>query len=381
MAKFNGSLGQNKITFSSVTGALYNMIISQRFESKNIGSAMLKMYKDKIQDVGLYGDRILDYQTERLDVYDLVPDSTEACNVLKTFRPLPPHCEEMVVDTIKQIPVTLSAYVLKQGFSDERTYGTYIAIMEGWLQDTKELYLAKAYNAFVGRTKVADTSFSIDFAAIIKHEPTTTIDEEAYNRLQAQYIAKWVKDTLDAMCLDATTEWNEMSVERAYDYDDFDIIFNVDYLNKITSVDINSLFHQDDTLKTLTKNVIRLPGRYFGDLVEAGTTTEVKATAQSHIFVEPATINNVRYNIGAYVPSGTVIRTAAGVLNYQAQAVDTYQICKIVHKKAAPILTGFEVSTEFVNGRNLNSRNMYLSFMYSHFDRFTAYPWVSLAEA
>lgn len=88
MANFTGKLGKNKILFSEVAGALYNMIINQTVESRTIGSGMASLIDEATREVGLYGDRILKYFTDMLRVYDYEPDTADQLNVLTTYRPL-----------------------------------------------------------------------------------------------------------------------------------------------------------------------------------------------------------------------------------------------------------------------------------------------------
>ena len=135
MAKFNGTLGQNKVLFSQITGALYNMIINQQVETRTIGKGMASLIDEATRDVGLYGDRILKYFTDMLRVYDYEPDGTDQLNVLKTYRPAPPICQQIVVDTAKFIPLTLDDYFTIQGFADIATIDSFKPVMEKWLKN------------------------------------------------------------------------------------------------------------------------------------------------------------------------------------------------------------------------------------------------------
>ena len=61
MAYYDGTLSHNRVLFSAVTGALYNMIIRQTVRSDPESEGQLSLLDDFKRDAGLYGDRILEY--------------------------------------------------------------------------------------------------------------------------------------------------------------------------------------------------------------------------------------------------------------------------------------------------------------------------------
>ena len=378
MAKFTGKLGQNKILFSEVTGALYNMIINQTVESRTIGSGMASLIDEATREVGLYGDRILKYFTDMLRVYDYEADTTDQLNVLTTYRPPVPICQEMVIDTAKFIPLTLDAYLTRQSFADSATFGSFQSVMSDWLKNTKKVYLAKEYNVFVGTTVATGGEQSVEVSLTNLEGLQTEVEKEAASRRNGQAIAEAVANVMVNMTEDASRDYNDLGIEACYDKEDLLMVWNAEALNKITLVDLPTLYNDNEVLGALKQNIRRLPAKYFGEVMAAGGATEVRASGAQR-FLHQTVVGGKVYQAGDIIPTGTVLKNAQGQIqipNYTAESNPRY-ICKIIHKDAAPVLAGFETTTEFWNPSNL-SRNDYLHFLYNSFDRFTGYPWVSV---
>ena len=376
MAKFNGTLGQNKVLFSQITGALYNMIINQQVETRTIGKGMASLIDEATRDVGLYGDRILKYFTDMLRVYDYEPDGTDQLNVLKTYRPAPPICQEMVVDTAKFIPLTLDDYLTKQGFADKATFGSFNSVMENWLKNTKKVYLAKEYNVFVGTTTTNAGAQNVEVSLTNMDGLTTEVEKEAASRRNAQTIAETVANIMVNMTEDASRDYNDLGIEACYDKEDLLMVWNAEELNKITLVDLPTMYNDNEVLGALKQNIRRLPAKYFGSVV-GPTKSALNADGTTHRFMHQTVVGGKVYQAGDLIPAGTIIRTAEGVIQVPAYINDSGDLVKIIHKDAAPVLAGFETTTEFWNPSNL-SRNDYLHFLYNSFDRFTGYPWVKV---
>lgn len=379
MANFTGKLGQNKILFSEVAGALYNMIINQTVESRTIGSGMASLIDEATREVGLYGDRILKYFTDMLRVYDYEADTTDQLNVLTTYRPPVPICQEMVIDTAKFIPLTLDDYLTKQGFADSATFGSFQSVMSDWLKNTKKVYLAKEYNVFVGTTE-ATGSQVVTVALNDLADATTQVEAEAMSRRNSQLIAEAVANVMVAMTEDASRDYNDLGIEACFDKEDLLMVWNAEELNKITLVDLPTMYNDNEILGALKQNIRRLPAKYFGELANPQGTSDITANGTANFrFVHQTVIGGKVYQAGDIIPSGTKVYTGATKkieIPYYDQAAFPVLV-KIIHKDAAPVLAGFETTTEFWNPKNL-SRNDYLHFLYNSFDRFTGYPWVTV---
>lgn len=385
MANFTGKLGKNKILFSEVSGALYNMIINQNVESRTIGSGMASLIDEATREVGLYGDRILKYFTDMLRVYDYEADTTDQLNVLATYRPPVPICQEMVIDTAKFIPLTLDDYLTKQGFADSATFGSFQSVMSDWLKNTKKVYLAKEYNVYVGTTYAAGAEQSVSVALVDLNDLTTQAEKEAASRRNAQMIAEAVANVMVNMTEDASRDYNDLGIEACFDKEDLLMVWNAEELNKITLVDLPTMYNDNEVLGALKQNIRRLPAKYFGQVNAFSGNTDVSQTSTTgYRFLHQTVVGNKVYQAGDIIPTGTKLYDGAT----QKMVVDCYTeastddghnatLVKIIHKDAAPVLAGFETTTEFWNPKNL-SRNDYLHFLYNSFDRFTGYPWVTV---
>ena len=383
MAKFTGKLGQNKILFSEVAGALYNMIINQTVESRTIGSGMASLIDEATREVGLYGDRILKYFTDMLRVYDYEPNTPEQSNVLATYRPPVPICQEMVIDTAKWIPVTLSDYLTKQGFADSATFGSFQSVMSDWLQNTKKVYLAKEYNVFVGTTVATGGEQSVEVALNDLADTTTQVESEAASRRNAQLIAEAVANVMVNMTEDASRDYNDLGIEACYDKEDLLMVWNAEELNKITLVDLPTLYNDNEVLGALKQNIRRLPAKYFGQAQNPNGTNDITANGTRNFrFMHQTVVGGKVYQAGDIIPAGTKVYTGATkTLNIPYYDEIAHPVlCKIIHKDAAPVLSGFETTTEFWNPKSLDRTN-FLHFLYNSFDRFTGYPWVSVLPA
>lgn len=383
MANFTGKLGKNKILFSEVAGALYNMIINQTVESRTIGSGMASLIDEATREVGLYGDRILKYFTDMLRVYDYEPDTADQLNVLTTYRPPVPICQEMVIDTAKFIPLTLDDYLTKQGFADSATFGSFQSVMSDWLKNTKKVYLAKEYNVFVGTTVATGSAQTVSVPLNDLADATTSVEAEAMSRRNSQAIAEAVANVMVAMTEDASRDYNDLGIEACFDKEDLLMVWNAEELNKITLVDLPTMYNDNEVLGALKQNIRRLPAKYFGEAANPTGTTDITANGtRNYRFMHQTVVGGKVYQAGDVIPSGTKVYTGATKtleIPYYDEIAHPVLV-KIIHKDAAPVLAGFETTTEFWNPKNL-SRNDYLHFLYNSFDRFTGYPWVSVLPA
>lgn len=345
MANFLGQLKSNEI-FSTI----YNMIISQRVFGDPIGSSYESLVDRARVDGSLYGDTKLFYSTDVLESYEFDPDSEEQCNVLATHRPVDPKVQALVIDHFRQIPLTLDNYMTKRAFSTETAFADFNGVLASWLDNTKRVEDMTSYNAFIGtnETKVGAQA------------QTVTLD----GTNDAQKIAEKVANILTEL-KDVSRDWNDNGFMRAYNPDDIIVVWNADYYNKILKVDLPTIFHKDGLIdKFDEKNV--LPAKYFGTL-EAG---EVDASAKTVRAAKTVTVEGSTYYGGEVINGGMVPEGGAYTENGDV-------ICKIMHKDSVPYMSGFQVTTDFVNGRNL-STNMYLTYGRNSLEHIKEYPYITL---
>lgn len=352
MATFNGQLKLNK-----VINSIYNMVISQRIFADPIATSYDSLVDRARVEGGIYGDQKLWYSTDILDSYEFDMDSEEQLNVLKTHRPAAPKVQATVIDHFRQIPLTLDSYLTKQGFTDETTFADFNGVLESWLVNTKRVEDMTSYNAFLGT----------NVTTVGAQSQTVTLD----GTNDAQKIAEKVANILTNL-KDVSRDFNDNGFMRAYNPDDIVVVWNADYYNKILKVDLPTIFHKDGLIdKFDEKNV--LPARYFGDLwFNPDSPSNIGGVVRA---AKTITYEGKTYYGGDVVTGTTdVAATYGGNVFYQEKG-DI--ICKIMHKNSVPYMSGFEVTTNFVNGKNL-STNTYLTYGRNTLEHLKEYPFITL---
>ena len=341
MATFNGTLRSNEI-FS----ALYNMIISQEVFADNIkGSDLVDQAR---VDGGLYGDTKLYYSTDALASAAWGNDA-EAANLLDIARPKAPECQAIVLDTFRQISLTVDNYLSKRAWADEGSFSSFNSVMLGWIRDTKKVYDGTTYNCYVGTAEgQADKSLV---------EVTVAEGEN-----EAQVIANALADVITEMT-DYNRDFNDYKQLRRYSEDEIKIIFNAKKINKIKTIDLPVIFDNAGLKATFSKEV--LPAKYFGTV----NTGSKVADANTRSLIEQ-TISGVHYFAGDKIATGV---TAPEGTSYQE---DNKIVCKIV-TKLPPYMSAFEVGTSFFNPKSL-TENHYLTFGHNTIEYLKAYPMVTV---
>ena len=341
MAAFNGTLRSNEI-FS----ALYNMIISQEVFADNIkGSDLVDQAR---VDGGLYGDTKLYYSTDALASAAWGNDA-EAANLLDIARPKAPECQAIVLDTFRQISLTVDNYLSKRAWADEGSFSSFNSVMLGWIRDTKKVYDGTTYNCYVG-TAEGQADKSLVQVTVAEGEN------------EAQVIANALADVITEMT-DYNRDFNDYKQLRRYSEDEIKIIFNAKKINKIKNIDLPVIFDNAGLKATFSKEV--LPAKYFGTV-----NTEAKvADADTRSLVEQ-TISGVHYFAGDKIATGV---TAPEGTSYQE---DNKIVCKIV-TKLPPYMSAFEVGTSFFNPKSL-TENHYLTFGHNTIEYLKAYPMVTV---
>lgn len=396
-AAFQGQLNSNEV-FSSI----YNMIISQQVFSDNIKGLYDSLVNKFKIDGSLLGDTKLFYATDALKSVPWNGDS-EAANLLSLDRPKDPSCQKVVIDQFRQIRLTVDNYLSKRAWADEGTFQNFQSVMLGWIGETKRIYESKLMNVFVGTvTGAADVnSISVAFTS----QGNTAVEKEAANRLNAQAIAKELADLADEM-KDAERGYNEYGYLRSYNPSDLIVVYNSEFANEITKVDIPTIFHQDG-LGPISNE--KLPAKYFGTVITASNIATYSASTptagkpinsstgaytpgSNHAngcvrtcYETDVTVGGTAYHLfpGDEIPSGTILAAsaAAGTLAYSTiYIVDNTVICKVLHKNSIPFMSAFEASTEFWNPRSLTS-NHYLTWGYSELTYLKNYPLITVKKA
>ena len=357
MPAFTGQLRSNEI-FS----ALYNFILSQQVFADNISGTNAQLVDKAKIDVGLAGDQKLFYAT---DVLKSAPwgNDAEASNLLALHRPPAPSCQAIIIDTFRQISLTVDQYLSKRAWGTADAFSEFTTVMLGWIGETKRVYDSTTYNAYFG---TAETSVGKQARSITLSGITQTGEEK--NRIEAQMIAEDIANLLVEMG-DVSRDFNDYGYLRSYDPSKIMVVWNSKYLNKIKKVDVPTIFNKDGLVDKLDSEV--LPARYFGTVnTTSGTTASSNTTIRSLIEKD---YGNKHLFPGDLLPNSTA---------YAAKETYTENdkvICKVVVKLPA-YMSAFEVGTSFFNAKSL-TENHYLTFGHNSLEYFKAYPLITVKAA
>lgn len=371
MGTFTGQLNVNHIQ-----SALFNMIISQDILGGKIKNNYNLVDKAK-EEAGLYGDTKLYIDSPTLTPVDWVQDSEDATNLLALDRPGAPKTQKLTIDIFKQVRLTKDNYLSKQAFGTAGAFVAYQSVLESRLSKTKEVYLNKTYNTFIGTCNGG--------ATINELEINTKADDNSAGENIAYSMANLIDDMKDY-----SNDYTKNGFERAFGDEDIIIVWNNKYVNAVKKIDLPSVFHDEKLEASFVGDV--LPSRYFGTVITADNVSDFSAST-------PAAGKPIDSDTGAYTPGSNhangIIRAAkdlykpfgtAGATVYiaagteipasktiGASATDFLYgevyieqpkiICK-VFTKLPPMLEAFSVGTDFFNAKNL-STNMYLTFGHS----------------
>lgn len=350
MAAFNGQLNQN-----AIQSALFNMIISQDIIGGNI-NANYNLVDEAKAEAGLYGDTKLYTDVPVLTPVDWVQDSADARNLLDLNRPKAPATQKLTIDVFKQVRLTKDSYLSKQAFGTEGAFVSYQAVLDSRLTKSKETYLNKTYNTFIGTTVGFNTTVEANQkrrGEVGETEVYYEIDTAEGNNSTGENIAYAMANLIDEM-KDYSTKFTANGFERAFAEGDIKIIWNNKYVNAVKKIDLPSIFHDEALQASFVGE--KLPARYFG-APNAHTTSVDGDRATKDLFLTTTVAGDTYVAAGDKIPAGLTI--TAG----DAYTVDDTIICK-VYTKLPPMLEAFSVGTDFFNAKNL-STNMYLTFGHS----------------
>lgn len=359
MAAFIGQLNPNEIF-----AALYNMLISQLVFADNVYDTKASLVDAARVDGGLYGDTKLYYATDALKSTAWDNDA-EAENLLALHRPSAPKCQAIVLNTFRKIALTVDNYLTKRAWSTEDAFSSFNSVMLGWIRTTKRVYDSTLYNAFIGTAA----------SAIGKQTKTLTLpavegNQEAQNRLQAQTIATEMSDLLVDL-EDVSRDYNDYAFLRSYNSDSLIAVWSSKWANKITKLDLPTIFHKDALIDKLGEYT--LPARYFGDVnASSGTAPDTNTTVRA-LYEKDYTVSGVTKHVfpGDLLP---------GKATYDANETYTENpkiMFKIMHKNSVPFMSAFEAGTSFFNPLSL-TENHYLVWGHNTLEYLKNYPMITV---
>lgn len=356
MATFNGQLNSNEIF-----AALYNMIISQQVFADNIASTGSELVDMARVDGSMYGDTKLYYSTDVLKSTKWGNDA-EAANLLALHRPEAPKCQAIRLNVFRQIALTVDDYLSKRAWGDEGAFSSFKSVMLGWMGDTKKVYDATTFNAFVGTAKsgVATENVEVDVTTAVG---AATGEEAA--RIEGGVIAEEIAKLITNL-KDITRDYNDNGQLRSYNISDLVFVWNSDAVAKIEKRDLPTIYHKDIVDK-LGEYV--LPARYFGT-VNAAETQGNGTTVRSL----------VEQDIGAnHYFAGDLIKASDKAPAGTSYTVNPKILFKVMHRSSVPYMSAFEVGTSFFNAKSLTD-NRYLTFGHNTLEYLKQYPFVTVTK-
>lgn len=362
MPSFTGQLRANEI-FAS----LFNMLISQEVFADNIAGTFGSLMEKSRVDGGLYGDTKLYYSPDVLKSRAWGGDS-EAANLLAVNRPDDPEVQAVILNVFRQIDLTVDEYLTKRAWMGEGAFAKFNAVMLGMLRDTKRVYDATTFNAYVGTAESQATKAVITITPTLGTD-STSADLEGAARIEAGTIAQVLADLFIDL-KDVSDEYNDYGQLKSYNLEDIVVVWNSAIVNKIKKIDLPTMFHNEGLVDKLAEEV--LPSRYFGDIIAAAHTVgqgeDYRALEEQEVVVGGTT-----YHVfaGQKFPVGTVL--AAG----EAYTPNAKIVCKVMHKRSVPFMSAFEASTAFFNGRSLTT-NHYLTWGHNTLEYLKRYPFITL---
>lgn len=354
MPQFTGQLRQNEIF-----GAISNMIISQQIFAGNVKGTYSKLVDEARTDGSMYGDTKLYYATDVLASNEWMKDA-EATNLLKLHRPKAPECQAIYLDTFRQIPLTVSNYLTKRAFSDEYTFSQFNAVLLGWIRDTKRVYDSTTYNSYIGTAKGATPRQNIEFAL---SDVISNLEGEEKARMEGMTVAQKIADLLVELT-DISRDFNDYGFLRSYSEEEIKIVWNSKWLNKISKLDLPTIFHKEALVKKLGD--YSLPSRYFGEVIVEGGVS----TGEQRSLVEKT------YEDGTHIFAGDIIPTGKDYDANEAYTPDEDIICKIV-VKLPPFMSAFETGTSFFNPRSLTETH-FLTWGHNKLEYLKNYPMIAV---
>ena len=374
------------LTANDIFSTLGNMIISQQVFADNFGKHQTLVDKARV-DGSLFGDRKLYYSVNALKTNAWAKDA-EASNLLALDRPQDPKVQAIVLDTFRQIRLTVDNYLTKRAWADEGVFSSFNSVMLGQMRETKKIYDGTLYNAYIGTHEASSANV---------HSRSVTLS----GTNDGQTIAQAIADLLVEMG-DYSKDFNDYGFYRSYSEEDIKVVWNAKFVNKIKKVDTPTIFHKDGLVDKLDQDV--MPAKYFGtEITTSNYSTYSAATpaagkpidsddgtyvpGSNHangclrsMVEQDITVSGTTYHVfpGEELPSGAVVYASSEV-KIPCYIEDAKVMCKVL-VKLPPYMSAFEVATSFFNPRSL-TENHYLTFGHNTIAYLKNYPFITIKQA
>lgn len=380
MAAFDGKLNPNEIY-----GSLFNALISIETFADNIYDTKASLVDRARVDGSMYGDTKLYVFTDVSRTYPWAKDSTgktskaglqaEASNLLELNYPDDPKTDTITLDVFRQIRMSTDDYLSKRAWGTAEAFEQFKSVVLGWIRDTKRVYDSTTYNTFIGTHVASNTPQNVTITLQKEVENETSTETESRNRLDAQAIAMNMADLIVDI-EDVSRDFNELGQLRSFSSGDLIAIWNSEWANKITHLDLPTIFHMDKA-KADKFAEYTLPGRYFGTINATAGTAPASNTSIRSLVEGDYTVGSGENAVVTHVFPGDLVPGGAAYAANQTYTVDKTIMFKLVHKRAVPYMSGFQVQTEFINPRSLTSTK-YLTFAHNTLHALQGLPFITV---
>ena len=351
---------------NEIYAAMHNQIISVMGFGDNIKGTFGELASKAKVDGSMLGDTKV-YRAADVLASNAWGNDAEAENLLKTYRNKNIQEQEITLDTFRQICLTTDEYMSKRAWSEEGAFSSFNGILKSLMGETKKIYDATTYNCYIGtaETAVGEQDVDIDVTEAVG---STTGEEAA--RLKAGKIGEDIAKLITNL-KDATRDYNDYGYMRSYDVDnDLMFIFNADLLAEIQKRDLPTVFHKDFIDKL---GQYSLPAKYFG------TVNTVQKTGDGTVrALEEMTLT--KGSETKHVFGGELIPTGFTVEAYKSYTPNANILCKVIHQKSAPWMSGFECASSFYNPKALLETN-YLTWGHNTLQYLKNYPFITVKIA
>lgn len=349
---------------NEIYAAMHNQIISVMGFGDNIKGTFGELASKAKVDGTLLGDTKV-YRAADVLASNAWGNDAEAENLLKTYRNKNIKEQTITLDTFRQICLTTDDYMSKRAWGEEGAFSSFNSVLKSLMGETKKIYDATTYNCYIGTTETAagNQTIAIDTAAAVGDATG-----EAAARLKAGAIGEGIAKLITNL-KDATRDYNDYGYMRSYDVDDdMMFIFNSDLLAEIEKRDLPTVFHKDFIDKL---GQYALPAKYFGTVNTAQTTGNGVARALEEMTVTKSGAADKHIFGGELIPDGYI---APANMSYNPNAK---VLCKVIHKRSVPFMSGFEVGTSFYNPKALLETN-YLTWGHNTLEYLKNYPFITV---
>ena len=374
------------LTPNDIFSSLGNMIISQQVFADNFGKHQTLVDKARV-DGSLFGDRKLYYSVNALKTNAWAKDA-EASNLLSLDRPQDPKVQAIVLDTFRQIRLTVDNYLTKRAWADEGAFSSFNSVMLGQMRETKKIYDGTLYNVYIGTHEASSANV---------HSKSVTLS----GTNDGQTIAQAIADLLVEMG-DYSKDFNDYGFYRSYSEEDIKVVWNAKFVNKIKKVDTPTIFHKDGLVDKLDQDV--MPAKYFGTPITTDNYSTYSAATPAagkpidsddgtyvpgsnhangclrSMVEQDITVGGTTYHVfpGEELPANAVVYASSEV-KIPCYIEDAKVMCKVL-VKLPPYMSAFEVATSFFNPRSL-TENHYLTFGHNTIAYLKNYPFITIKQA